>query len=233
MKGYKHLTAEQIAEILRVYDETWSVAETVRRLGWTAQRVRYALKRAGRPLSRSKGGACYQHKADVLRWAEEGVSFCEIGRRIGTTHHKVAAFLRKHGARYTRRPQRLENHPSWRGGRVVDQDGYVLLKRPDHPHRDRHGYVREHRLVMEAVLGRLLLPTEVVHHKDGNKENNDPANLTLFGKNADHLREELTGRVPEWTEAGLARMREGVLRSARARRKSSRGPSAPDAPPSP
>lgn len=30
----------------------------------------------------------------------------------------------------------------------------------------------EHRLIMEEYLGRKLRPDEVVHHKDGNKQNN-------------------------------------------------------------
>lgn len=32
---------------------------------------------------------------------------------------------------------------------------------------------------MENMLGRALLPGEVVHHKDGNKKNNNPDNLEL------------------------------------------------------
>jgi hypothetical protein len=41
---------------------------------------------------------------------------------------------------------------------------------------------------MEAKLGRYLEPTEVVHHIDGNRENNDPANLMLFSNNGEHVR---------------------------------------------
>jgi len=36
-----------------------------------------------------------------------------------------------------------------------------------------------HREVMEKKLGRKLRPGELVHHKDGNKRNNDPGNLEL------------------------------------------------------
>jgi len=39
--------------------------------------------------------------------------------------------------------------------------------------------VRGHRAVMEQVLGRPLLSTEIVHHRDGNPANNDPSNLEL------------------------------------------------------
>lgn len=40
----------------------------------------------------------------------------------------------------------------------------------------------EHRLVMEKVLGRKLILGESVHHKDGNRQNNNPANLELWSK---------------------------------------------------
>ena len=77
---------------------------------------------------------------------------------------------------------------------------------PSHPHATKAGYVLEHRLTMEEKLGRYLRPGEVVHHRDKNKLNNNPANLILYARNADHLRQELKGRRPKWTKAGYARM---------------------------
>jgi hypothetical protein len=74
----------------------------------------------------------------------------------------------------------------WNGGRRVKK-GYIYLYRPDHPHCDGRGYVLLHRLIMERILGRYLDPMEVVHHEDGNKENNHPSNLRLFADQGKHL----------------------------------------------
>src|ERR1700693_2229513 len=56
---------------------------------------------------------------------------------------------------------------------------YKLIHAPEHPFSTSKGYVREHRLVMEAKLGRYLQKDEIVHHIDGNTLNNDINNFEL------------------------------------------------------
>ena len=119
--------------------------------------------------------------------------------------------------------RRGEKNTAWKGGRLIDSDGYVTVLAPEgHPFARRSGRMLESRVVMERKIGRYLLPSEVVHHRDDNRQNNDPENLELFANNADHLAETLKGRVPKWTEQGLRNMREGVLRSASRRSAASR-----------
>jgi HNH endonuclease len=89
-------------------------------------------------------------------------------------------------------------NPRWKGGRWTQGQGYVLVLVPDHPSRDRHGYVREHRLVMEQKLGRYLVPGEVVHHLNHVRDDNRPENLELYASNGEHKRNEhFQGRPPQ------------------------------------
>ena len=71
-------------------------------------------------------------------------------------------------------------------GIIIHQQGYVLIHKPDHPFRTKGGYVFEHRLVMEANLGRLLTKEENIHHIDFDKANNKIENLHLFSSNSEH-----------------------------------------------
>jgi predicted nucleic acid-binding Zn ribbon protein len=59
-------------------------------------------------------------------------------------------------------------------------NGYECVYLPGHPNARPNGYVYKHRLVMEEELGRRLAREEHVHHKDGNKRNNDIENLELI-----------------------------------------------------
>ena len=105
-----------------------------------------------------------------------------------------------------------ECNPSYTDGKTIDRDGYVLVACPaDHwAARSRKGrnYSRalEHRVMAGNLLGRALLPHEVVDHINGCKLDNSFENLRVFGSNAKHLRATISGQVPHWSKEGYNNM---------------------------
>lgn len=144
----------------------------------------------------------------MRKWYEvERKTVEEIGKLLGRSGKVVNKACKRLGFRMRRRgPKSGPEHPAWKGGRVVDKAGYILVYAPDHPFCSSGGYVREHRLVCERVLGRHLLPNEVVHHKNDDPADNRPENLQVYDSNADHLRETLAGKCPKWSEEGRQRI---------------------------
>lgn len=88
--------------------------------------------------------------------------------------------------------QRLREHGSIDGGKWhqngrskewhVAKSGYVIRFDPMSIHATSGGTVSQHREVMGGILGRRLLPSESVHHKNGDRADNRPSNLELWVK---------------------------------------------------
>lgn len=90
---------------------------------------------------------------------------------------------------------RAESHYNWKGGINLNKQGYVVCYvKKTHQFfpmaansHNAGGYILQHRLVMASHLGRCLQPYEIVHHLDGNRQNNDIANLKLTARNKHNL----------------------------------------------
>ena len=130
----------------------------------------------------------------------KGFTLRELASRYETSEETIRRLMITAGI-----PGRPRGQPAGKflpaGGRIIDKDGYVLLKADGHPHANSNGYVREHRLVMEASLDRYLLPEEVVHHLDGIKHHNDLNNLHLYESNSAHKKDDMIGN--SWAKGDI------------------------------
>jgi hypothetical protein len=76
--------------------------------------------------------------------------------------------------------KRGKDHSMWKGGRRLNDAGYVLLSdHRGHPNANRHGTIREHIFVMSEFLGRPIAECETVHHRNTIRHDNRIDNLQL------------------------------------------------------
>ena len=79
-------------------------------------------------------------------------------------------------------PMSIKGYTHWRKGTGkdrVNEAGYKTICKPDYTTRT-DGYILEHRYIMEKHLGRRLLKTEFLHHKNGDKQDNRIKNLEIM-----------------------------------------------------
>jgi len=70
---------------------------------------------------------------------------------------------------------------NWKGGEISDGHGRILIYAPKHPNPSYCGtHVYRYRLVMEKYLGRFLLPSEIVHHKNEDQSDDRIENLEVM-----------------------------------------------------
>lgn len=227
MKRILEINRDRYNEVVRMFSELGSTRLVSDKTGLSVKKIGYILNRMGVPTPRAGRvqwpySACRVHGDKILKMCDEGYSLAKIAKAVGTKSGIVKEFLRNNGVTKDFPTQRSgEQHYAWKG-RLIDANGYVLIHKKSHPHARKYtNYVFEHRLVMEAHLGRPLERCEAVHHIDGNKQNNSIENLELFENNAAHLRKTLKEKVPNWTEQGKENIRKAVLRRWSAQRAAS------------
>ena len=203
-------------EIVRLYvEDGLTAAEIGDRVGRHKATVQYYLKTSNVQARKQRIDWPVEQ---MRKWYEvDGLTFQQIAQRLGEDARQVGKCARRNGFQ-TRRtgPKSGNEHTGWKGGRHVEKQGYVSVYCPEHPFATKHTkHVREHRLVMEERIGRYLQPHEVVHHVNGNPQDNRIENLVLFESNAAHLSETLQGKCPRWTEDGIRRIAEGFAKQHR------------------
>lgn len=94
------------------------------------------------------------------------------------------------------RASKGQRNGNWNGGTVIEPSGRVLLYTPGHPNTMRGVYVYRYRLVMEAHLGRYLLPDEIVHHKNGICNDDRLENLEITNR-SEHATRHIKERMAD------------------------------------
>jgi len=128
----------------------------------------------------------------------------QIADEIGTTSGNVADRVRRYGLSVSNSKSEAvkaslkkrfpegrykEKSSNWKGGRRL-VNGYIKVYAPDHPDSTQ-GAIFEHRLVASQKLGRRLTKDEVVHHINGNKQDNRPDNLEVHTR-GEHFHQHYT-----------------------------------------
>jgi len=155
------------ANLRRMYlEEKISTVKISRLLGCNDESVRKAMRRYGIPV-RTKSEAA---KIKEIKPSEK--------LRLKTHFEKLN--LNRMG----------ENHPAWKGGRYINKEGYVIVRKSGRPWK-------EHRWVMFQHLGRELEVWEEVNHINGIKDDNRLENLEIIYSEHKH-KDEFRRRGIEW-----------------------------------
>jgi hypothetical protein len=131
--------------------------------------------------------------SDNLRfmYESEGLSCREIGKLCGVSNVQVRNWLKADGTpmrqssetlKSPRRRRKISDSLS-RGN--LDSEGYRVCEDGK----------RLHRQIAEAILARPLTNLEVVHHVNGCRSDNRPANLWVFPTAAAHTAFHKTGTI--------------------------------------
>jgi len=140
--------------------------------------------------------SCAQRFVGKSHWVVLKCAFCgKVFKRIKGAVRQAQRHFCSRACHYKdnkeyRRGKRAGN---WRGG-FWHCNGYCYVYKPKHPNANKHGYIKQERLIAEMMLGRYLDRKEIVHHIDGDKRNNTFRNLLVCSNRSIHTKMHLQMR---------------------------------------
>lgn len=172
-------------------DHGISKAHLAREIGITPQNLSRWFKNGSLPRKKNLEAACsylgIKIPMELMANNESrlplGIAVCEsCGKEFPIYKLRVKHCSRECSGHSLSQRQIGAANAKWKGGEIVTKKlgGYIKQLTPGHPAADASGYVLQHRLVMEEVIGRPLKKSERVHHKNGKRDDNRPENLELW-----------------------------------------------------
>jgi hypothetical protein len=147
-----------------------------------------------------------------MNW--QAVRYFFLKRRGITRNHKDSGILagpkiskktkgKNRGPKSLQTRQKMAEARRGKGkGVSLKPSGYIEITMREHKGK------REHRVIIERHLGRPLLADEVVHHKDGDKTNNELSNLEVMTPSAHSiLHRKERSYTAEWKAQKSAEMK--------------------------